>query len=56
MPRQCKIYAIIDDLFNWHLNHILIFFSVQSSSEKAAKDLFQMYEAVKDEDNSKQAK
>ncbi|KAG2208640.1 hypothetical protein INT46_001366 [Mucor plumbeus] len=29
---------------------------VQSSSEKAAKDLFQMYEAVKDEDNSKQAK
>ncbi|KAL9559356.1 hypothetical protein PS6_000823 [Mucor atramentarius] len=30
--------------------------SVQSSSEKAAKDLFQMYEAVKDEDTSKQAK
>ncbi|KAK4513085.1 uncharacterized protein ATC70_000123 [Mucor velutinosus] len=29
---------------------------VQSSSEKAAKDLFQMYEAVKDEDTSKQAK
>ncbi|KAF1805975.1 hypothetical protein V8B55DRAFT_1486866 [Mucor lusitanicus] len=30
---------------------------VQSSSEKAAKDLFQMYEAVKDEDDtSKQAK
>lgn len=29
---------------------------VQSSSEKAAEDLFQMYEAVKDEEESKQAK
>lgn len=26
--------------------------SVQSASEKAAKDLFQMYEAVKDEETS----
>ncbi|KAI8645796.1 hypothetical protein BD408DRAFT_440560 [Parasitella parasitica] len=30
--------------------------AVQSSSEKAAKDLFQMFEAVKDEDTTKQAK
>lgn len=27
--------------------------SVQSSSEKAAKDLFQMYEAVRDEETAK---
>lgn len=27
--------------------------SVQSAAEKAAKDLFQMYEAVKDEETSK---
>lgn len=48
---QCKALAA---LFVWILMPAC---SVQSSSEKAAKDLFQMYEAVKDEDDtSKQAK
>jgi hypothetical protein len=37
-------------------SHVYYHYSVQSSSEKAAKDLFQMYEAVKDEEGSKQAK
>lgn len=54
--RRCKRFDLLYILRFVHLPVTFIFHRVQSSSEKAAQDLFQMYEAVREDEHQKQPK